>query len=760
MDTILADKALRWKVGGLDAYDPLGSDFEINSKAAQALKNLEELISRLEPNRRLIVAQSQEVLLALKSIESLDNVKTRGLPRHDLGQCSPGFLSQVWEVQSLRNEVPETVKIALASAIADGEIDFPAGVLAHVAAYHQQLQCGDVVRQAQSLASESARAFAVTLQSSDAKEVLRALAIGSTTVETSADRELAFILGDGQEPELPKLLGITIFSLSDEVDKPVTAPGYVEVPALPTSARNGLINLERHRVLRREKSEHFQFSHPYYRSAARAVVRQAVSMERDEVLSEIRRGLFAPSSNTSAATARNLWWLYSDLAESLSLSESLVDLAERGLQWYFPTTRDFCYEFLLEVLKTEPDKYLNKLEGWVNLMRNIKFDDVLWDRSEPFFPIKDECSISSILRTTPAPNAARVSETVAKLHAGDALPNPGSAAEALHFFKTAPNQLEHHVLLRFLSYSEGLIRAEAAYCWLLVERTNDDETLKRLQRDTHPSVVSRILDAVIEVWNSAGDERKSQLTGLLRASNAQPETAAVVVLGLLNHFTADDYDTYTSKESKPWGLIGEVLAPALRNYPDSFRMMGERLYDVCETALHYLPALPSAAVANGWIDWLQLRIAAGRLPDDYMLGLVTSLLRAPELSTEDRQACIERLLAVPSTGAVQVFVANLVARWNELRDAERAMVTTLLVSGRHDDVWMKAAALTQKCVPTEIQKLLLGAADGLNMSTAQLIDHLPPPLLTACVRMHRGEPQPLCKRPALPPSSVRLCQRG
>lgn len=723
--------------------DPLGSDFEANSKAAQALKSLDRLIRELGPNRRLVVAQSQEVLLASRATDSLGKVKTGDLPWHDLGIYQPGFLSQVWDMQSRRNQVPDALRIAVASAILAGEVDVPAGVLAHVAAYHQQLQGADVVRQAQNLASESAIDFAMTLRSSGSREVVRALAIGSTTVETSADRELAFILGEGQELEMPKAYDFVHFSPGSKFDKTVTVPSYTEEPTLPQSARQSLANLELHRVLRCKHENHFEFSHPYYRAAARAVVRQAVSSEKNDVLSAIRRGLFAPSPSTSAATARNLWWLHRDLKESLGLGKSLVDLAENGLRWHFPTTRDLCYEFLLEVVKAEPESYLDKLQYWVDSMSRIELEDAVWDHGEPFFPIANEYSNLSFSKTTATPNKARVRQTLADLRAGDALPNAGRAVELLRLFKSRPSELEHDVLLRLLGFSEGLIRAEAAYTWLVVERTNDDEILERFGRDTHPSVVSRMLDAVTKAWNTVGLDRKAKLVTLLQASSAQPETAAIVVSRLLSHFYGDDMTWSDDRASKPWALIGEVLAPALKGFPSSFRMAGVRLYDVCNTALAYLSPSSSDVVVNAWIDWLQIRIAAGYLPDDYMLGLVTSLLDAPALSLNDRRAAIERLLAVRSTGAALVFVANVVARWEDLRDDERSMVMRLLASGREDEVWMKAAALTQDYVPTEIQQMLLGATDGFHMPTAQLIDYLPPELLTACVQMHRGAPQPL-----------------
>ena len=75
---------------------------------------------------------------------------------------------------------------------------------------------------------------------------------------------------------------------------PELAPAYEEEPRLPEGAKRHLISLEKYRVVRRKKSEHFEFSHPYYRSVARHLVKRAASLEKDELLAAIRRGLFSP----------------------------------------------------------------------------------------------------------------------------------------------------------------------------------------------------------------------------------------------------------------------------------------------------------------------------------------------------------------------------------------------------------------------------------------------------------------------------------
>lgn len=387
-ERVLLDNSRREILVVLD--DPLGSDFDKGSRAAQALQRLQSLVRRIQPSRRLIVSQSQEALLSVSDCNSLDEVQTGTLQWHDLGICPPSFLTKVWNAQSQSNQVTETVREAVEAAIASGEIDVPAGVLAHLAAYHQQLEGADVVRLAQNLASESAADFASRLRAGGMQQVMRALAIGSTAAETSADRELAFILGEGAELDMPSEHDYWSLSPDEKLVVPELAPAYEDEPRLPEDAKRRLISLEAYRVVRRKRPDHFEFSHPYYRSVARHFVKRVASLEKDDLLTAIRRGLFSPSASTSGATARNLWWLHHDLASRLDLGEPLVHLAEKGLRWHFPATRDLCYQFLLEVVKAKPESYEDKLQSWVNSMSRIRLDDVIWERGEPYFPVENQ----------------------------------------------------------------------------------------------------------------------------------------------------------------------------------------------------------------------------------------------------------------------------------------------------------------------------------------------------------------------------------
>jgi len=722
--------------------DPLGSELEADSSSVKALKSLGRLIPDLGPNRRLLVAQSKEALLAASGEPSLGAVVTGGLPWHDLDAYPKGFLGRVWGLQSRRNGVPLVVEEAVAAALEQGVLDVPAGVLSHIAAYHSELAAGDVLRQAQSLASRSAAEFAATLRANGAKDVVRALAIGSTVVETSADSELAYLMGQGEEVEVPPDLGLSWPPSEEEMKEPLTASAYSVLPALSPNARERLSNLELHRVIHRQAVKEFQFSHAYYRAAARSVVRQSTTMDKDEVLAAVRRGIFAPAASTSAATARNLWWLYQDLNHSLGLGSAIIDLAAAGLTWQYPNTRDLCYGFLIEMARSEPERYTESLQHWVTSMRGVDLDDVVWENGEPFFPLGSQRSTQRF-RTIPKPDETRVRRTIELMREGAALPSVAGAVEVIRFLRGEQLALDKDVLLRLLGFSEGLIRAEAAHTWLSVPRVDDADVLERLRHDTHPVVVGRVLDAVSEVWGVSSPARKNEFADLLATASSQPEAAAVLVMGLLDHFSADDFTSFDDRASLPWGLLADVLSPALRSYPNSFRMTGSKLYDVCKTALNHLPAADSAKVLSAWIAWLELRIAAGHLPDDYMLGVVTAMFDAKSLSEEDRLSCISRVLAFPSTGAVLVFFANLVGLWEQLRIGERELVTGLLVSQRADAVWLKASALTQDRVPGELQELILGGADRFEMPAANFVQLLPPEQLLACVRVHRGHPSPL-----------------
>ncbi|WP_137104145.1 hypothetical protein [Azospirillum argentinense] len=102
-----------------------------------------------------------------------------------------------------------------------------------------------------------------------------------------------------------------------------------------------------------------------------------------------------------------------------------------------------------------------------------------------------------------------------------------------------------------------------------------------------------------------------------------------------------------------------------------------------------------------------------------------------------------RLLAFTGTGAKITFVADLIDHWELLCSDERAAVFERLTSGRSDDRWLQAVALTRSDAPSAVVSELLPDGIDLSQPPARLIVAMPPMLIEAAVHVYSGQPQPL-----------------
>jgi hypothetical protein len=74
---------------------------------------------------------------------------------------------------------------------------------------------------------------------------------------------------------------------------------------------------------------------------------------------------------------------------------------------------------------------------------------------------------------------------------------------------------------------------------------------------------------------------------------------------------------------------------------------------------------------------------------------------------------------------------------------EKELINQLICSNRMDIRWIIAVMLTRKKVPKEIQEWVLGKGDVLNQTEEEIIRLFPDSLLSDCLRVYHGHPQPL-----------------
>ncbi|SCX44434.1 hypothetical protein [Variovorax sp. EL159] len=735
-ERILLDEGSGAAVIVLD--DPLGAMHKDDVTVLRTLRHLEELVRNVPANRRLVVAQSQEPLLAATRMQRLTDVKIAGHTCRDLGIFKIEFLLDVWKSCAAMYRVSAKLATLVSDGLRAGKFTFAPGVLSHIAANCDELEDPASAADIERLAQQSAVQFGVTLAANQASEgLIAALAIGTSEIDAISERELAYILGEGGKLRKPDKL-MSFVGYGGETEKPVL-PDYESCPSLPSGAKGELVKLDRHRVISRSGDRGVLFSHPFYRAAARSVVERSTASQREELLNAVRRGLFSLSAPASAAVARNLPWLYRELGSAIDIREDLVQEAKDGLDSYFLTTRDLCYRFLVHLAHEFPKMYGEQLPSWVESARYIDIVGLAWQGKFAFVPVGMMLSgLELFLEGHRVPLEKDVAQTVSSMEVGDELPDMRSATELLRFYRGHPERLNSKILSRLLSYDAGVVRAEAADLWLRLDRAHDEVLLGRLARDAHPLVAARACRSSLEAWHRYSDERKAQVLGLLNGYVLQPETAAVVLDEALRFFNDDE-----QAKPKPWHAYQELVPSALRAFPVGFRLSAERLYSSARQALKRMPCEQAQSLAGAWVEWLERQLNSGELPDDYALGVWDGVAAAANFAAEKRLELLDRILSFPATGYALVFMADVVDEWPSLSFEERRSVLAVLSSDRADVAWLRAAAVTRREVPAEVQQVVLGAEDALSWAPDRLIKHIPDRLLVACTFLHCGSPQPL-----------------
>lgn len=125
------------------------------------------------------------------------------------------------------------------------------------------------------------------------KHLLLGLAVSTSHLESISDRELAWILNEESEGTY----GVSKNSLGysfgcREEDEVLPFPEYTPEPELTSSDGDNLDRLEKRHILQIDDLERTNFTHPFYRSAAESLFREAGRREFKNIERALRKGIF------------------------------------------------------------------------------------------------------------------------------------------------------------------------------------------------------------------------------------------------------------------------------------------------------------------------------------------------------------------------------------------------------------------------------------------------------------------------------------
>ncbi|PBP69292.1 hypothetical protein CCL15_07555 [Pseudomonas syringae] len=713
--------------------DPLGGAHAADN-AARELMLMGALIPKLTNGRRLIVSQAQDRLLQISRCQSVSAVRTGNLPWVEMSIGANGFLGGLWSVLTADYSVPQALGTLVAEAIEAGQLDLEPGCLVYLAANHDRVSADAQLADVISYARQDSKSLGDALREEQLAPLMSALAIASTPSLRSAELELAFVLDDkrSDRPGESNVKGILSSWPSLASTTPPPPPSYVPLPALSAQQIGDLDRLELRRMVNRA-SRRYTFSHPFYRASAESLVDAATTRSMESALSALERALFTLDADASCAAAANLGWIHRNLNTEEG-RQGIVGLAVRGLNSIFPAVRDLCFEFLARRLQSLSVEDQAKVPDWVQSVTFMRLSSVEWtEDGQPRIP---SATVGDFLEVDTFPASVSQEEVADALALLDSeRPDTLSARDAARtvmFFQAAPGRLTLQMASRLLSFDISMVRAPVARLWIGAPRDGDQLLLQRIFNEQHPSVTEAAYQGVLEAWPECGEARRAALISGLQVMADSPISAAVLIGGLVVIARTE----YGGPET-PWPLFEALMPRVLRQLPPGASFRDERLYDVMDAAIGNISNQSLLEIIDCWIELVHQYALSGT-PSDYMLGVTDILISGVPSETGERGARIERLLAVPGTASRIRVVVDLVDAWDDLKDVERVRLLQHLTTADLDVMWLQAAALTRRDVPSEIQKAFLPARLTLASAPEEIASGLPASLLEACVHVFTG----------------------
>ncbi|WP_146259515.1 nSTAND3 domain-containing NTPase [Palleronia aestuarii] len=720
-----AERFLTDTIGAARLYildDPLGAR-EPLADASARLGALRQLIERLPPNRRLIVAQTDSVLLQSRAAATIEACGVGAWSWLRIAPLSPDRAIAIWRAISESLDIePAAIERIVTLIERDDQLRDP-GALTYLAQTFDYLppNAGDaeILFQARSDAVDFACGLAGA--SPGYRAMLSAVAFATAPGQAAAISELAFIANGGAaRPGFKPDFNVIVFG-----EDPRPPPAYTELPLLSETQQHAIDNLQRRRVL--DIGERgFNFTHPYLRAGAQALQRPDIPRDRDQLLEQAERSLACVEAATSLAAARNLRWLRAVVAPDDR--SSILAIASKGLRSLFPATRDACFSFLIDVADELTPEQRDHLPDWADQVL-IELEDIDVRNGTGFIANQRQMFVT----------ASPIDEIQPYLDAIDADEPLGLdlalGRRILLALEVHPEAMSAAVCRRFLRADEAVIRGAAAGVWLAIPREDDEDIIEWLAHDRAPSISIALLQNVASNWATLEGRRRRALIGMLQAQ-AQSTGCASVLFNRLVLFNRVEY----FGEAPPWALFAELLPTVIEHLPVSVSFRNGRLNAVLEDAIEVLPADALVLAIEAWAHRLQRRLAYRTL-DEYELAIVEPLLAV--LEPKRRLSLLRDLIGVPDTGARIVTMKWLVTYWDDLGPEEQALLSGALAEDRSDKCWLAATVLTSGSPPELLVEQLTGAAKLLNGTAEEIDSALGAELFAACIRMYRGDPQPL-----------------
>lgn len=556
-----------------------------------------------------------------------------------------------------------------------------------------------------------------------ARDVLIAAAIGTEIQRPIDGLDLAYMISSSEERPGFEEDFTSIMLGTDWAPSP--PPSYEGSCELSQEVKTALTLLQRRRVLSAEE-HNFNFTHPYLRAGAQALVVPDIPQDRISLLEQFQKALGCASPVTSLAAAQNLRWMRPAFQDHHATG--LFELAKLGTRSKFPATRDSCFAFLVQFVAELPEELRDELP-WIAEAMVFSLEQI--DVNSGIGFISNNYNIFES-----PPTLEFVQPYLDAIESGSSVALDLALSKwILQALATEPQRLTLAVAERLLRADEATIRAFAAKCWISVNREDDEEALELIVRDRTPVMSACLLKAIADSWTTIEHSRRDRILSIIEDQLKVPVCASVLYARLVLFNRVEEFGKYP-----PWELFARLLPRALACMPHTIALRDGRLNAAVDQALKELSSSKMADTLEAWVN-RTIRRAGSFTLDEFELSIAEPLLKLA--ANERRYRLISSLLAASDTGLRIVTISRLIESWTELTLREAVLVLSLLRSKEQDVLWLRAVALTTHGAPAPVLRWCIGQSAILPLDATEVEDLLGKKLFSACIYVHCGWPQPL-----------------
>ncbi len=704
-------------------------------------KKLEDLLTNIEPQNKLIVTCRLEILFELNKANNLEKCRLNSVKWTDLTITQISYIQQFWLSLSASKDIPHDVTNQFSKII---ENSIPThliqiGQIRYLANQELVTLLNKSATDLEHIARSNSKDIASLIKKKDeyVAEVLSVLSLCCNTILKVSKTDLAYILNDDNS-------NISIinsrFYTTHLVDKRPKYPKYKQKNLLHDETVRAIEYIEERQLIMIVNDE-ISFTHPNYYEAARDLLFPISQSKQEKILKYLNNSSVCLNPINSFLGTKQFFFVYNNIKKELRTKVIMNGL--KCLNSIYPSVRDSSLIFLMNIVEDLNEEQTKKVVSEIQ-DGGISSSHIYWyNKKTPFISVNG--SFSNLHTNFDKKITDRVliqlkNKQLPELH-------------DIWVFISNPNEYKVaniEMLNILLQCNEVFIRKRVVFeIFRKIEIANRNILLD-IFKDEHPSVVFNAIRATFINWPAFSTELKDFLTNqIVQVLNKRQ--VAIRAFNFISTFAIDygsdsifnlkDFDEIQTKEI--WGLWGMLFPITLKNIPLEIFFNTSRFGVTMDEATKHIDINVGINVLNAWFKRIDYQIKNNKMLDEYEMAIADNLIELTKYDYVIRQDLFNKLINYNDTSFILSNLKWLLNYWNFLDVSEKFQIIELINSDRTDSRWIKAVSLNSNDVPTEIAIAIVGIEITSDCDIDSILARFSNDFLIDCLKVYFGEPQPL-----------------